>query len=99
MNGAVISDCGKYRYSLTRTVPGAESKTRMTVIMCNPSTADATRDDPTIRKLYGFARHLDVGHITVVNVYAYRATDPKELKRTELPQGPWDLARPEAVAP
>ena len=51
---AVISACGKYRYVLTRQVrPGPKIAT---FIMLNPSTADATQDDPTIRRCIGFAR-------------------------------------------
>jgi hypothetical protein len=49
-------------------------------MMLNPSTADAFDDDPTIRKCVGFAKRWGQGGIQVVNLYAYRATDPKELK-------------------
>lgn len=84
--GAVISDCGRYRYRLGRTwddaLPGA------TFIMLNPSTADASVDDPTIRRCIGYARTWGCGALTVVNLYAWRATDPRELWKTADPVGP-----------
>ena len=83
---AVISSCGLYRYSLyrrwDRDLPLA------CFIMLNPSTADAGADDPTIRKCVGFARRWDCGRITVVNLFAYRATDPSRLKTASDPIGP-----------
>lgn len=47
--------------------------------MLNPSTADAQADDPTIRRCLGFVRDLGGTHLTVVNLFAYRATDPRDL--------------------
>lgn len=54
----------------------------------NPSTADATHDDPTIRRIIGFAQDWGFGSVTVVNLFAYRATKPSDLKTTEQPIGP-----------
>jgi hypothetical protein len=51
---AVISDCGRYRYSLTRS--WADGDNRVVFVMLNPSTADAEVDDPTIRRCIGFAK-------------------------------------------
>jgi hypothetical protein len=56
--------------------------------MCNPSTADATVDDPTIRRCVRFARRWGYAGIVVRNVYAYRATDPTALDRVDDPIGP-----------
>src|SRR5438105_250311 len=67
----------QYRYLLTRSwdhIPQA-----MTWIMLNPSTADAFRDDPTIRRCISFARREGCGSIRVVNLFALRATDPRDL--------------------
>lgn len=75
---ADLSDDGVYRYWLGRRWGGGES---LAFIMLNPSTADGTEDDPTIRKCVGFARRLGYSGISVFNLYAYRATDPKDLKR------------------
>lgn len=83
--GAVVSDCGRYRYCLTRRwVPGRDvtAETRpLVLVMLNPSTANATEDDPTIRKCMGFARRLGRGGIIVANLFAWRATKPADLWR------------------
>lgn len=73
---ASISPCGTYRYTLTRRWDRGES---LIFVMLNPSTADAETDDPTIRRCVGFARREGFAALTVVNLYAYRATDPKAL--------------------
>lgn len=82
---AVISECGKYRYSLKRI--WGESLPLLVFVMLNPSTADAEQDDPTIRKCIGFAKLWGYGGIVVVNIYAYRATDPRELWKCFDPVG------------
>lgn len=47
--------------------------------MLNPSTADETKDDPTIRRCIDFARRLGYGGLYAVNLYAWRARGPWEL--------------------
>lgn len=84
--GATISECGKYRYRLWRYW---ESEGRpLPIIMLNPSTADGETDDPTIRKCIGFAKRLGFGGIEVFNLFAFRATDPKELRANHYQIGP-----------
>lgn len=73
---ALISDCGQYRYALTRRWGEAPS---LRFVMLNPSTADASLDDPTIRRCMGFAKRDGYGGLVVLNLYAYRATNPKAL--------------------
>ena len=51
----------------------------MLFIMLNPSTADAEQDDPTIRRCIGYAKALGCGELTVVNLFAWRSTDPRAL--------------------
>ncbi len=87
--GADISPCGLYRYSLWRTWDA--SKPVVLFVMLNPSTADADVDDPTIRKCMGFARRWGYGTLLVGNLYALRATDPRELDAANLPVGPGDF--------
>lgn len=81
--GAVFSACGRYRYRLWREWSGAAST--CTFVMLNPSTADAEKDDPTIRRCIGFAQRWGFGGIEVVNLFAWRSTDPEELKHVECP--------------
>lgn len=83
---ALISDCGTYRYWLTRLWNNTVAPA--TFIMLNPSTADASADDPTIRRCAGFARSWGCGGLRVANLYAYRATDPKAMRRAIDPVGP-----------
>ncbi len=74
---AEISTDGVYRYTLLRIWDA--SKPMLRFVMLNPSTADGKTDDPTIRKCIGFARRLGYGGILVLNVFAFRARDPKRL--------------------
>ncbi|HEY2848317.1 MAG TPA: DUF1643 domain-containing protein [Gemmatimonadaceae bacterium] len=77
---------GKYRYNLTRTWD--EGLPRVCFVMLNPSTADASQDDPTIRRCIGYAQALGAGSLEVVNLYALRATDPRALAKDAAPIGP-----------
>ena len=85
-SGAVFDPTGQYRYLLTRLWD--ETRPTAVFVMLNPSTADAENDDPTIRRCMDFANRWGYGSIKVVNVFAYRATDPKELLKVEDPVGP-----------
>jgi hypothetical protein len=84
-SGAIISACGKYRYHLWRRWD--ELSPMMVWVMLNPSTADATTDDPTIRRCIGFAKLHGCGGISVKNVFALRVTDPRELLSSSDPFG------------
>jgi len=78
---ASISGCGTYRYWLSRSWGGNEYHNHyMIFVMLNPSTADAKEDDPTIRRCVSFAKREGYDGLIVINLFAYRATDPKELK-------------------
>jgi hypothetical protein len=83
---AIISDCGQYRYLLTR--EGEPSGFPLPFLMLNPSTADASLDDPTIRRCRGFATANGYGGILVANLYALRSTDPSGLWTHADPVGP-----------
>ena len=71
---AWISECGRYRYSLTRRFADGLD---LVFVMLNPSTADADKDDPTIRRCCGFADRMGFGGIIVVNLFALRAAAPE----------------------
>lgn len=76
---ATFSPCGSYRYSLWRRLPEIIGGP-LVWLMLNPSTADATRDDPTIRKVLGFTRRGGYGAALVVNLFAMRSTDPRIVR-------------------
>ncbi len=84
LRDAVLSDNGQYRYRLTRRWAEGE---QVTFVMLNPSTADAHKDDPTLRRCIGFARSWGYAALSVVNLYAFRATNPEDLWRTSDPVG------------
>lgn len=79
---ADLSQCGAFRYRLWRRwAPRNNGQGHVVFVMLNPSTADATEDDATIRRCIGFAKRWGHGGLEVVNLFAYRATDPKHLYR------------------
>jgi hypothetical protein len=84
--GAIFSVGRKYRYKLWRKLDH-KNPLRILWIMLNPSTADAKIDDATIKKIRKYSARLGFGEFQVVNVYAYRATNPKELQSVEDPFG------------
>lgn len=77
-SGAHISECGRYRLTLWR--EWEETPEKVLWVMLNPSTADADVDDATIRKCIGFSKLWGLGGLTVVNLFAWRATDPRSLR-------------------
>jgi len=82
---ATFSDCRKYRYALSRTWNG--KKKTILFIGLNPSTADEKIDDPTIRRCINYAQNWGYGSLLMVNLFAYRATLPSELKNVKNPIG------------
>lgn len=84
---AVISADHRYRYSLIRRWSDDDGPV-VTFVMLNPSTADAEVDDNTVRRCIGYARAWGACALRVLNVYAYRSTDPRALWTTPDPVGP-----------
>ncbi|WP_198414927.1 MULTISPECIES: DUF1643 domain-containing protein [unclassified Cryobacterium] len=82
---AVLSDDELYRYSLLRVWD--EELPTLVFVMLNPSTADAEVDDPTIRRCISFAKREGCGKLIVLNLYAFRATNPKALLTCADPVG------------
>ena len=83
---AIFSEDRKYRYALWRIWDCR--KPMVLFIGLNPSIADHQQDDPTIRKCLGFAKRWGCGGITVVNLFAFRATKPLNLLNANDPIGP-----------
>lgn len=83
---ARFSRCRSYRYSLERSWVGGNG--RALFIGLNPSTADHRKDDPTIRRCVGFAKSWGYEAMEIVNLFAYRATYPCDLKQADDPIGP-----------
>lgn len=75
---AVLSDCGTYRYELTRQW-GSFCNNQAVFIMLNPSTADAFKDDNTIKRCKKFAERMGCDKLKVVNLFAYRSPYPLDL--------------------
>ena len=93
--GAVLSPCGLYRYRLWR---AWGTGPRCVFVCLNPSVADANQDDPTLRRLVGFARGWGHGRLDVVNLFGFRATKPRDCFKAPDPVGPDnDLHVAEAV--
>ncbi|OXR47888.1 hypothetical protein PuT2_15460 [Pusillimonas sp. T2] len=89
IKSAIISDCEQYRYRLTRQEQSLiGNKPPIAFLMLNPSTADATEDDPTIRRLIGFARTWGHSGVVVANLYALRSPNPTALWSHTDPVGP-----------
>mgnify|MGYP001585964632 CR=1 FL=1 len=76
-SGAVVSPCERYRYRLWRRWG---NDPHVLFLLLNPSIADFELDDPTIRRCVGFAKAWERDAIEVVNLYAFRATDPANLR-------------------
>ncbi len=83
--GVVIDKTGFYRYSLWR--EWDIDKSKIVFIMLNPSKADASMDDPTLRRCISFAKSWDYGSLIVVNLFAYRSSSPLELRQVDDPVG------------
>lgn len=81
--GAVLQ--GAYGYTLWRIWD--EQLPRLLFILLNPSTANGECDDPTVRRCLGFASRASCGSLEIVNLFAYRATQPVLLKQASNPVG------------
>jgi hypothetical protein len=83
---AVFSDCARYRYVLRRKWDAGRRS--VLFVGLNPSTADATLNDPTIRRCIRFAQDWGYGSLVMANLFAYRVTEPSLLPRVDDPVGP-----------
>lgn len=83
---AMFSPCGRYRWWLARRWD--PQRPPVLFIGLNPSRADAQRDDPTLRRLQGFARSWGYGGLEVLNLFARISASPAGLRRSADPEGP-----------
>lgn len=83
---ALISSCEAYRYWLSRSWGGTGK--RALFLMLNPSTADAQVDDRTIQRCVSLAESWGCSSLHVVNLFAFRATHPKDMFKAKYPVGP-----------
>ncbi|MCW1927365.1 DUF1643 domain-containing protein [Bhargavaea beijingensis] len=94
---AIFDPSEKHRYRLS--VSWEENLPSCLYIMLNPSTADAIKPDPTLRKCVGFAERNGFGSLEVLNLYSYRATKPADLwKSGELRHPDNDIHLKEAIS-
>ena len=82
---AILSEDRKYRYVLSRIWD--KSKPMVMIIGLNPSTADETEDDPTIRRCINFADSWGYGGVYMLNLFAFRATQPTDMFKAINPIG------------
>lgn len=83
---AIYSDCERYRYALTRVWDDAAG--RVHFCMLNPSTATEVQNDPTVERCERRARALGFGGFRVTNIFAWRDTDPRNMRAAADPVGP-----------
>ncbi|KQI69909.1 hypothetical protein AN189_00385 [Loktanella sp. 3ANDIMAR09] len=82
---AVYSLCDTYRYALRRVWGDAPA---LAFVMLNPSTATEAANDPTIARCEARARAGGHGGLIIANLFAFRATDPRDLRAAAAPIGP-----------
>lgn len=86
LRGADFSPCRRYRYCLHRL--WREGMGYVAFVGLNPSTADETENDPTIRRCIAFAQAWGFGGMCMLNLFAYRATQPADMLAQADPVGP-----------
>ena len=84
-NTAKLSNCRRYRYALWRTWD--DSKPYVLFVGLNPSTADETSDDPTLTRCVNYAKAWGYGGVCMANLFAFRATEPLDMKASKDPIG------------
>jgi hypothetical protein len=83
---AIYSECERYRYALTR-IWNPDARKAL-FVMLNPSTATEVQNDPTVERCERRARALGFGGFRVTNIFAWRDTDPRAMRRAADPVGP-----------
>ena len=84
-SGAVFSACRRWRYLLWRRWDAARPAANF--LMLNPSTADEVKLDPSCTRARRYAERWGFGAVVITNIFAWRATDPEEMKAARDPVG------------
>lgn len=84
---AIFSPCRRYRYALRREWNPLFGHDYVLFIGLNPSTADETQDDPTIRRCVDFAKRWGHSAYVMANLFAWRDTKPQNMKKAQEPVG------------
>lgn len=84
--GATFSPCRRWRYLLWRRWDAAKPVANF--LMLNPSTADEVKLDPTCSRARDYAERWGYGALIVTNIFAFRNTNPNEMKAAKDPVGP-----------
>lgn len=82
MTQTIFSPCRTYRYTLWREWIGGDGYAMF--IGLNPSTADETKNDPTIRRCMDFAQTWGYAGLCMTNLFAFRATEPKVMLKARI---------------
>lgn len=83
---ALLSPDRVYRYTLERTWD--PERPQCAFIGLNPSTADESALDPTLRRCVRFADGWGYGSFVMLNLFAFRSTDWRGLHHARDPVGP-----------
>lgn len=86
-SGAEFSPCRVWRYALWRRWDFGSRCNMVAFVGLNPSTADESLDDATIRRCINFAKSWGYDGMYMLNAYAFRATDPRDMKAFHEPIG------------
>jgi hypothetical protein len=87
-NECVFSSDRRYRYVLRHAWEPLFPPKFCTWIGLNPSLADETRLDPTLRRVRAFSAASGYNGFIMTNLFAVVATDPETLYRVDDPVGP-----------
>lgn len=96
---AVYSDDMAYRYEFHRDWADSGSRRRVVWVLLNPATGDTDgKPRPTLGRCINWSKQWGYGGLTIINLFAYRATHPKDLKAARDPLGPDNDATLQRVA-
>lgn len=84
---AAFSSDMLHRYFLTVSFKTVAKHRAINFLMLNPSTADERQNDPTVERCERRAKAMGFTGYTITNLFAFRATQPKDMKAADDPVG------------